>query len=52
MGRCHLGPTLRLVPDGPYFLGLQAKDAGRLAAFLASGDIAGAVSAFPEPVPL
>lgn len=52
MGRCHLGPTLRLVPNGPYFLGLQAKDAARLASFIAEGDIAGAAAAFPEPVPL
>ena len=50
MGRCHLGPTLRLVPAGPYFLELTPEDAPRLAAFLAKGDVEGAEKAFPEPV--
>ncbi len=26
MGKCHLGPTMRLLPNGPYIMGVQESD--------------------------
>ena len=49
MGRCHLGPALRLVPAGPYFLGLSPQEGKRLVRMLAEGQVEEARRAFPEP---
>lgn len=49
LGRCHLGPTIRLSPAGPFLLGVQAADADRLLDLLAAGDIETARREFPDP---
>ncbi len=49
MGRCHLGPTLKLLPAGPFLLGAQPEDAERLLDMLEAGDIEAATTAFPNP---
>ncbi len=49
LGRCHLGPTVRLSPAGPFLLGVQPDDVDRLLALLAAGDIETAMRTFPDP---
>ncbi|MBP5857627.1 (2Fe-2S) ferredoxin domain-containing protein [Marivibrio halodurans] len=49
LGRCHLGPTLRLSPRGPFLLGAQAEDVPFIVDRLAAGDIAALQAAFPDP---
>ncbi len=49
MGRCHLGPTLKLLPGGPFLLGAQPEDVDRLLDMLEAGDIDAATAAFPNP---
>lgn len=46
MGKCHLGPTLRLVPAGPFLMGVTPDTAGDLARLLAAGDVDGAARRF------
>ena len=49
LGRCHLGPTLRLSPIGPFLLGVGADDVDWLLAKLAAGEIDALREAFPDP---
>lgn len=49
MGKCHLGPTLKLLPAGPFLLGAQPEDADRLLDMLEAGDFEAAQKAFPNP---
>lgn len=49
LGRCHLGPTIRLSPRGPFLLGAQAEDVPFILDRLAAGDIAALQAAFPDP---
>lgn len=53
LGRCHLGPALKLLPRGPFLLGVTPDDAGKLARLLheggQSGDYAALLAAFPDP---
>lgn len=30
MGKCHLGPTMRLVPAGPFIMGAKEEDAAHI----------------------
>lgn len=53
MGKCHIGPTLRLVPAGPFLMGVRTKeDVTRLLDLLEAGDIDAAAREFPAPAPL
>ena len=45
---CHLGPTLRLLPDGRFVLGPQAEDVPRILDWLAAGDLDALVAWFPH----
>lgn len=47
MGRCHMGPTLKLVPAGPFLQGVQAQDVPHLIRMLKAGNVAGLIEAFP-----
>lgn len=50
MGKCHIGPTLRLVPAGPFLMGAKTKeDVTRILDLLESGDIEQAAQEFPAP---
>lgn len=50
LGRCHLGPTLRLSPRGPFLLGATAEDVDFIVEKLAAGEIEALTEAFPDPV--
>ena len=53
MGKCHIGPTLRLVPAGPFLMGAKTKeDVTRILDLLEAGDIEKAAQEFPAPAPL
>lgn len=53
MGKCHIGPTLRLVPAGPFLMGATTKeDVTRILDLLEAGDIEKAAQEFPAPAPL
>ena len=50
MGKCHIGPTLRLVPAGPFLMGVKtAEDVTRVLDLLEAGDIEKAAEEFPAP---
>ena len=50
MGKCHIGPTLRLVPAGPFLMGVKTKeDVTRILDLLEAGDIEQAAAEFPVP---
>lgn len=50
MGKCHIGPTLRLVPAGPFLMGARTKeDVTRLLDLLEAGEIEKAAQEFPSP---
>lgn len=51
MGKCHIGPTLRLVPAGPFLMGVKTgEDVKRLLDLLEAGEIDRAAEEFPLPV--
>jgi (2Fe-2S) ferredoxin len=47
MSKCHLGPTMRVLPDGPFVMGAQESDVPWLLDRLAEGDIAALAERFP-----
>lgn len=50
MGKCHIGPTLRLVPAGPFLMGVKTKeDVTRVLDLLEAGEIDKAAAEFPAP---
>jgi (2Fe-2S) ferredoxin len=49
MGKCHIGPTMRLSPGGAFIMGAQAEDVPRILDFLQAGDFDGLAAAFPLP---
>ena len=52
MGKCHIGPTLRLVPAGPFLMGAKTKeDVTRILDLLEAGDIETAAQEYPAPAP-
>ncbi|MCR9218800.1 MAG: (2Fe-2S) ferredoxin domain-containing protein [Alphaproteobacteria bacterium] len=49
LGRCHIGPTIRLSPSGPFLQGVQAEDVDFLIEKLKAGDLDALLEAFPDP---
>jgi (2Fe-2S) ferredoxin len=49
LGKCHIGPTLKLLPGGPFLLGAQAEDVPRLTDMLEAEEYETLKAAFPEP---
>lgn len=49
MGRCHIGPTLKLLPRGPFLQQVGVEDVPRLVDMLQSGDIDSLAAEFPAP---
>ncbi len=53
MGKCHIGPTMKLIPGGPFILGAQTKeDVTRILDLLETGDADRAAEEYAEPKPL
>ena len=48
LGRCHMGPTVKLMPGGPFLQYISEDRVGDLVALLKSQDYAGAELAFPS----
>ena len=49
MGKCHLGPTMRILPNGPFVMGIQKEDVPRVLELLEQGKINELAAAFPLP---
>lgn len=50
MGQCHIGPTLRLVPAGPFLMGVKTRqDVDRILDLVTGGRIDEAAADFPLP---
>ena len=49
MGKCHLGPTMRILPNGPYIMGVQESDVGRVLDMLEGNAVTELAAAFPLP---
>lgn len=49
MGKCHLGPTMQLLPKGPYIMGAQEEDVPEILDLLEAGDFATLADRFPLP---
>ena len=49
MGKCHLGPTMRVLPHGPFIMGIQEDDVPRVLDLLERNDIEELVTTFPHP---
>lgn len=47
MSKCHLGPTLKVMPDGPFIMGAQKIDVPEMLKKLEEGDIDGLAKKFP-----
>ena len=47
MSKCHLGPTLRVLPNGPYIMGCQESDVAELLENLKKGNIVALAKRFP-----
>ena len=47
MSKCHLGPTLRVLPNGPYIMGCQESDVPELLDNLKKGNIKALAARFP-----
>ena len=49
MSKCHLGPTIRVLPNGPYIMGCQESDVPEILEKLGKGDIEALANRFPLP---
>ncbi len=49
MGKCHLGPTMRLLPRGPYIMGASVDDVMEILDLLAKQDYDTLAKRFPLP---
>ena len=50
MGKCHIGPTLKLIPGGPFIMGPKSKqDVDRILDLLEAGEYEQAAAEFPLP---
>ena len=49
MGKCHLGPTMRILPNGSFIMGAQEADVSRILDLLGSNDLNGLANTFPLP---
>ena len=50
MGKCHLGPTMRILPNGSFIMGAQEVDVPQILDLLEKGDLNGLANAFPLPL--
>lgn len=49
MGKCHIGPTMRISPGGSFIMGAQACDVPRILDLLQAEDLDGLATAYPLP---
>lgn len=49
LGQCHLGPTARLLPAGPFLLGMKLDDIDEFIELLGKKDIETLKKRFPGP---
>ncbi len=49
MTKCHIGPTIRVLPEGPFIVGVQRRDVPRVLDLLEQGEIDALAAAFPLP---
>ena len=49
LGKCHIGPTLKLMPFGPYLQGAQASDAAEIVQELEAENYEALERRFPDP---
>lgn len=49
MGKCHIGPTVKLSHGGPFIMGAKASDAPRILDLLEAEDYDALKEAFPLP---
>ena len=47
MGKCHIGPTLRLAPAGPFIMGIDVKDVPHILEMLKAQKFDELASEFP-----
>lgn len=47
MGKCHLGPTMRLVPAGPFIMGAKEEDAPHILDLISEGKFDQLAEEFP-----
>jgi (2Fe-2S) ferredoxin len=50
MGKCHLGPTMRILPNGSFIMGAQEVDVPQILDLMEKGDLNGLALAFPLPL--
>ena len=51
LGFCHMGPTLRLIPAGPFLVGVKPDNVEQVLDFIIAKDFDGLAAAFPMPEP-
>jgi len=49
MGKCHIGPTMRIWPGGPFVMGATEADAAEILDRLEAGDWDALAARFPLP---
>ncbi|MDF1750067.1 MAG: (2Fe-2S) ferredoxin domain-containing protein [Alphaproteobacteria bacterium] len=49
LGKCHIGPTLKLLPSGPFLQGAKVEDAAKIAALLQAESYEELMRQFPDP---
>lgn len=49
MGKCHIGPTMQLLPHGPYIMGATMADVPDILDLLQAGDFDTLAARFPLP---
>ena len=49
MGQCHAGPTMRILPNGPYIMGVRESNVPDVVQKLKAGDLNGLAVAYPMP---
>lgn len=49
MGKCHLGPTMRILPNGAYVMGIKLADVPKCLELLEAGKLDELATAFPLP---
>ncbi|MFT6581145.1 MAG: (2Fe-2S) ferredoxin domain-containing protein [Alphaproteobacteria bacterium] len=47
MGKCHIGPTMKISHGGPFVMGAQADDAPKILDLLANAEFDALAEAFP-----